>query len=504
MDSNRWKRIEEIYHALLSQPPERRAAELAMACSDAAMRDELESLLAAREEAGNFLSLSMRGQVLSGAIETPLPVPGESLGSYHILAEAGAGAMGQVYRALDTRLEREVALKVLPPYFARDSERVTRFRVEARAASALNHPNIVTIYDIGEAADTLFIATEWIDGATLRERIAVGQLPFEDMVDIAKQCAAGLGPAHRAGIIHRDIKPQNIMIRSDGLVKLLDFGLARMDGAAGGSPTATASGTVLGTPRYMSPEQAKGQKLDARTDVFSLGVVLYEMAHGHPAFPGDTAAEVFAELLSPSPVAASSSGSGLDPVRTKALQKDPEKRYQTIDALAEDLRVLGLDGRVAVVPEHRRKRRLTWLAAGAAAAVLLVAAAVLYAPWRRQPVLSDSDTILLADFVNQTGDPVFDVTLKEGLAVQLEQSPRLDVFPDDRVRARLRSMRRSPEDPITPQVAREICQREGLKALVTGAIAPLGSHYGITLTAIDSLSGNTLAQVQVEAQAKKR
>jgi serine/threonine protein kinase/Tfp pilus assembly protein PilF len=515
MDPERWKRIEEIYHAVLSVPPERRSAELAIACSaDPSLRDELESLLASRENAGSFLSHSMRSEVLAQGLDPVLPSPGQILGAYRIKAEAGAGAMGQVYRALDIRLEREVALKVLPAHFARNLEWVARFRLEAKAASALNHPNIVTIYEIGQAParssarepndDTLFIATEWIHGVTLRERIAAGNIPPAPAIDIASQCAAALGVAHRAGIIHRDIKPENLMIRSDGLVKVLDFGLAQISKTAEDSPGLTRSGAVMGTPRYMSPEQAKGHRLDARTDIFSLGAVLYEMLHSRPAFPGNSTAEVFEALLNPQPVRVSTSS--MDRVLAKALAKNADERYTTIDELRSDLQELALDPNAAIATKVRRRHFRSWRSVAVLfVLVLAVSFAALYAYKKhRRNALPDSDTILLTDFVNQTSDPVFDLTLKQGLAVQLEQSPRLDIFPEERVRASLRLMRRSPDEAVTSQVGREICQREGLKAFVTGIIAQLGRSYVITLEAIGSQTGEPLARVQAEAAGKEK
>ncbi len=504
MDPERWKRIEEIYHAVLSVSPEYRGAELDIACStDPSLRDELESLLETRENVGSFLSHSMRVQVLAQGLDPVLPRPGQLVGAYRIEAEAGAGAMGQVYRGLDIRLEREVALKVLPVHFARGPEWVARFRLEAKAASALNHPNIVTIYEIGEAAETLFIATEWIHGVTLRERIAAGDIPFETAIDIALQCAAALSVAHRVGIIHRDIKPENLMIRSDGLVKVLDFGLARIGETAHGSPGITRSGAVMGTPRYMSPEQAKGHKLDARTDIFSLGAVLYEMVHRCPAFPGNSTAEVFETLLSPRPV--SVSASSLERVIAKALAKDREERYTTIDEFKGDLQALALDRNAAVATKDRRKHSLAWRSAAVSLVMALaVAIAALYAYKHRGNAMPASDTILLTDFVNQTGDPVFDLTLKQGLAVQLEQSPRLYIFPEERVRSSLRLMRRPPDGAVTRQVGREICQREGVKAFVIGIIAQLGRNYVITLEAIGSQTGEPLARIQAEAKGKEK
>jgi len=496
MHPERWKLVEELYDRLVSQPEEQRRQALEEACSgDPELRSELESLLDAREDAGAFLSDEMRGEILALEPAPPAPAVGDTLGPYRILAEAGAGAMGRVYRAMDTRLEREVALKILPPDWNHDEDRVARFRVEAIAASALNHPNILTIHDIGREAEISFIASEWIAGMTLRERISQGALPLRETLDIAIQCAAALGAAHRAGIVHRDIKPENIMIRPDGLVKVLDFGLARTTHSSHTRrPVATESGAITGTPRYMSPEQARGENLDSRTDIFSLGAVLYEMTHGSPAFPGVTIAEVFANLLKSD--AAVDSGTGFDAILQKALQKDRETRYGSIDELEKDLRKFEL--------RRGLRPKVSWGIAAVVLALLLAAAATLYVFSHKPPLLSDRDTILLADFVNQTGDPVFDLTLEQGLAVQLEQSPRLDIFSEEGLRETLRLMRQPPDKPITAEIAREVCQRQGLKAYVMGAIAPIGSHYAITLTAVDSQSGGTLARVQAEAAAKEQ
>jgi len=250
------------------------------------MRREVESLLEAREQAGSFLSASHSQGHIAELVPEPSLV-GQTLGHYDILSAIGAGAMGEVYLARDTRLDRQVALKILPARFTRSSGRVARFRREAKAASALNHPNIITIYEIGQIGDTWFIAAELIQGVTLRERLAAGRTELQEVLGIALQCAQGLEAAHQAGIVHRDIKPENIMVRPDGLVKVVDFGLARVNGAGRESAAdASRAGALIGTPRYMSPEQARGQKLDPRTDIFSLGAVLYEMTTGEPAFWG--------------------------------------------------------------------------------------------------------------------------------------------------------------------------------------------------------------------------
>ena len=342
MTAERWKRISEIYDSVIGYPPTSRGAMLDEACaSDTELRREVESLLQAREEAGSFLSAGdLRDHIRQ--LSEPDVAPGRIFGRYRILSAIGAGGMGEVYLARDTRLDRQVALKVLPAHFTRDAGRVARFEREARAASALNHPNIVTIYDIGESGETPYIAAEFIEGTTLRNRLSPESMSLQEALDIAIQCASALKAAHEAGIVHRDIKPENIIVRRDGVVKVVDFGLAK-SGETGpeSAVDVTKTGEVFGTPRYMSPEQARGQKLDARTDIFSLGAVLYEMTTGRPAFPGATTADVFAALLGLAP-GASEDGApmvpdGLDTVVTRALAKDREARYQTMRDFEADL-----------------------------------------------------------------------------------------------------------------------------------------------------------------------
>jgi len=339
MDSERWKRVEDLYYQVAAHPPERRAALLDAACSsDAELRREVESLLAASNDAGDFLSSSdLPRHIEDLRSESASPAVGSKLGDYEILSVLGAGAMGEVYRARDTRLGREVALKILPPYLTHDQSRVARFQSEARAASALNHINSVTIYEIGQASGTWFIAAELIEGCTLRERMKRGVLPVEEALDIVVQCAGTLAAAHRSGIIHRDVKPENIMIRPDGVVKVVDFGLARiLEPGNDWAVEATQTGSVMGTPRYMSPEQARGLKPDARSDIFSLAAVLFEMVAGKPAFPGSTAPEIFAALLASEPQIALA-GPLAGPL-SKALVKDPAARYQTMEEFANELR----------------------------------------------------------------------------------------------------------------------------------------------------------------------
>ena len=340
LDAERFARVEQIYLRVVDSPPERRSALLEESCSDdPELLREVESLLEAREEAGSFLSPDqLCSHIEKLGCNAAVAAVGSTLGPYRILAEIGSGAMGDVYRARDSRLDRELALKVLPSAFTNDAERVARFRREAKAASGLNHLNIVTIYEIGQVDEIWFIAQELIEGVTLRERLSSGKLPMQEAIEIGFQCAMALEAAHRAGIVHRDIKPENVMVRPDGVVKIVDFGLARIGEAGQMSPHATQVGSVIGTPRYMSPEQARGEKLDARSDIFSLGAVLFEMVYGYPAFPGASTAEVFAALLDSRPVAVA--GRGLGAVLSKALAKDREGRYCTIREFAEDLRQL--------------------------------------------------------------------------------------------------------------------------------------------------------------------
>ena len=344
-----------------------------------------------------------------------------------------------------------------------------------------------------------------IEGPTLRERLIAGRLTFEGALDIAIQSAMALQTAHAAGILHRDIKPENLMLRPDGLVKIVAFRLGLHSRSQPGVDAEREQpGSILGTPRYMSPEQARGQKLDARSDIFSLAAVLYEMIEGRSAFPGATPPEVFVALLAPEPVASpQNSGAQLARILSKALRKDCAARYQTMEEFATDLK--SVDAR-RLPSEHRRAKAAhlgSRLAIFALAAMLLVGIGLFFY-LRRRPALTVRDSILLADFANKTGDSGSDGTLKQGLAVQLEQSPFLNIFPDARVPAILRLMRRPSGAPITREIALEICRREGIKAAVVGGIVPLGSHYAITLEALDSRQSDTLARVQVEAESKER
>ena len=344
MNSDRWRRVEEVFDAVRTLPPEGRSATLDDLCAaDIELRREVEALLNARDRAGDFLSPgSLLRHIAILGPASGVPAAGTRLGDYQILAPIGAGATSEVYRACDTRLGREVALKILPAHLGEQPARVARFQVEAKAASALNHPNIVTVYEIGRAEGTWYIATELVEGVNLRERIAAGPMGAKEVAGIGLQCAAALAAAHRAGVVHRDIKPENIMLRSDGVIKIVDFGLARIvEARPEWSLNVTETGAVMGTPRYMSPEQARGEKPDARSDIFSLGAVLFELTAGRPAFPGKTMAEVFSALLNQEPDMADAGPMG-GPL-AKAMAKDPASRYQSMEEFAGFLRA-GTEG----------------------------------------------------------------------------------------------------------------------------------------------------------------
>jgi tetratricopeptide (TPR) repeat protein len=467
-------------------------------------------------------------------------VIGSTVGHYKILAPLGAGGMGVVYRAEDTRLGREVALKFLPPELAHDADALERFTREARVTSSLNHPNICTVHDIGDG----FIVMELLDGRTLKDELAHGALPFDRVLEIGLGVADALDAAHAKGVVHRDVKPANIFITKRGQPKILDFGIAKL-AAAGVNPSAadeatrvvqehaTAVGTTLGTVAYMSPEQARGSEIDARSDLFSLGVVLYEMATGTQPFARPTSVAAFEALLTRTPAAPStlcpSASPEFDRIVAKALEKDRDVRYQTAADLRSDLKRLkraaesatwtaahpadaarsaeaGRSADAARPAEASRAgtptRAIPWTMMATAAGVLAVAAAAAFVYASRPRAFVERDSVVIADFVNTTGEPVFDDTLKEALDVELRQSPFISVLPEQRVQGTLRLMGRSRSDKLTVDVARDLCQRTASKAMIGGAISQLGSSYVITLDATNCRSGDTIDKQQVQASSK--
>ncbi len=371
MTPEQYRRVGELYHAAMELAPEARVDFLAGACGgDDELRREVESLLQARQQADGFITGKVAGVVAEMAAQQQnLSLVGRSISHYQVLSLLGAGGMGEVYLAQDTSLGRKVALKLLPPAFTRNQERVRRFEREARAVSALNHPNILTIYEVGIVGETHFIATEFIDGQTLRERLRDGRLELSEALDLAIQTASALVAAHEAGIVHRDIKPENVMVRPDGLIKVLDFGLAKLaerqlpptdPQASILAKLSTEPGVVMGTVSYMSPEQARGEKVDARADIFSLGVVFYEMTTGRAPFVGRTTGEMIAVILRDEPLPLTSHAPDAPPelerIVGKALRKNREERYQSANDLLVDLKQLQRDLEFAAVQYGKRER----------------------------------------------------------------------------------------------------------------------------------------------------
>jgi eukaryotic-like serine/threonine-protein kinase len=431
--------------------------------------------------------------------------------------------MGVVYKAEDTRLHRVVGLKFLPAEMLHDSAALERFRREAQAASALNHSNICTIYDIGEQDGQQFIAMEFLDGETLKHHISGRPLPFDRMLELAVQIVDALRAAHTQGIIHRDIKPANLFVTKEGNAKVLDFGLAKfapvIEGGVSAMPTAsgetllTSPGSTVGTVAYMSPEQARAEELDAGTDLFSFGAVLYEMATGRMAFPGNTSAVIHDAILNRTPVPASQINQALSPkldeIIGKALEKSRKLRYQSAADIRTDLQRLKRDSDSARLPVETRSAvsvgkqrggRLKAIVPAAMAVVLLAASSYFY--FHRTPRLTDTDTIVLADFNNMAGDPVFDGSLRQGLAVQLEQSPFLSLISEERIRQTLSLMGHPADAKLTPEIARELCQRTGGTVVLDASIAQIGTQYNLILKAVNCSNGESLASAEGQASGK--
>ena len=494
----------------------------------------VERAVIAADDSSGPMPVKPPAQAKEPCVESSILI-GKKVSHYRVLSVIGGGGMGLVYEAEDLKLGRRVALKFLPEELASDPVALQRFEREAQTASSLNHPNICTIHEVEEYEGRSFIVMELLQGQTLRDWMAPGHaehkaLPLQQVLDVALQVAGGLQAAHEKGIIHRDIKPANIFLTTSGQVKILDFGVAKLmvrgrdpenpdapatsgqDSSSTGAAVAakavdtalTRTGLAMGTAGYMSPEQIRGEKLDARTDIFSFGLVLYEMASGQLAFSGDTAEIVRDAILNQTPAPVHERNASIPPeleeIINRAIEKTRDLRYQSTAEMRADLQTVAADQSTGSKSGKLPARsRWSWLAAVVVVAVGMIAGG---AYWRsHRPVkLAPKDTVVLADFANSTGDSVFDGTLKQALSIQLEQSPFLNVLSDDKISETLKLMNRPADERLTRATAQEVCLRSNSRALLAGSIGAIGEHYLIGLKAVNCQTSDTLASANAEAQ----
>ncbi len=525
MTHERQSRVEQLVHSALALGEKQRSEFLERNCGgDEGLRREIESLLAFSSDAEKFMEIPAvelaaaeladeKGMQGSSGLHG---FAGQTISHYRVLSQLGSGGMGVVYEAEDIRLGRRVALKFLPDDLVRDETALQRFEREARAASALNHPSICTIYEVEEYDHQPVIVMELLEGQSLKERIRTGPITTDEVLDIGIQLSDALEAAHGKGIIHRGLKPANIFVVGRGRVKILDFGLAKVlrSGIAedeSQEESLTLEGAIPGTTPYMSPEQARGEDIDVRSDLFSLGVVIFELATGQRPFARKNRVLTIDAILNAEPPALSSLNPGLplefDGIVAKALEKDLKRRYQQASEIRDELQQLKRRTESGqITPTTRRPskvKRNRWIVIAAASAIVLTLLTSIFLRSHGAPKLTNKDTIVLADFTNSTGDPVFDGTLRQGMVVQLEQSPFLSLMSDERVRQTLGLMGKSADTRLTPDIALEVCERIGSAAILDGSIASLGTQYVLGLRARSCRTGGVLDEEQVQSSRKE-
>ena len=521
MPSERWLQVERLYHLALEQEADSRAAFISTACAgDEGLRQEVESLLAQGDTSDAFLetpAMHVAAQQ-SARDEAQWNMAGKTVSHYRVIEEIGAGGMGVVYLARDETLNRQVALKVLPPGSLGDEIARRRLRKEALALAKLSHPNIETIYELGSHEGIDFLVTEFVAGTTLADRIASGPLPESELLEIAIQIASGLEEAASNGLVHLDLKPRNMMLTPKGQVKLLDFGLARIvkpnEGDRAHSLTTVA--VPAGTPPYMAPEQLLGGPLDVRTDIYAVGASLYELATGRAPFRANTLPELIAAVLhtpaDPPTRICPGLSPGLERAILKCLEKAPERRYQTVGELLADLQALeAAQSPSATIPPRQMRfvpRATAWLRPWKLAVLFLALGAAIVALWllRGRPVLpfAARDWVLVADFDNQTNDPLFDQSLLTAFSISLEQSRYANIYPRSRIREVLARMKKDAATRIDDAVAQQIAVREGIRALILPSISGVGEDYRLASRIRDVKSGMDVKTTVVKARGRRR